>query len=93
MMIILWCMLSVPESYPVEKVIWGQRLSSDDSILDICYLLTNQVGGEKFAMWRIFNLPCVMIVENLKYLRVWSSFNFLHMKIWRFMEAYLSSPS
>ena len=50
MMIILWCMLSVPESYPVEKVIWGQRLSSDDSILDICYLLTNQVGGE--------NLPC-----------------------------------
>ena len=58
MVIILWCMLSVPESYPVEKVIWGQRLSSDDSIPDICYLLTNQVGGEKFAMWRIFNLPC-----------------------------------
>ena len=33
-------------------------------------------------MWRNFTFPYVTIAEKFEYLHMWSSINFLHMKIW-----------
>ena len=57
--------MTIGGSYPVEKVIQGQKLSSDFSTPDICHRPHQPGWWRKFVLWRNFIPPRVMIVENL----------------------------